>query len=70
MKIYLEIYFKKPGKIMEIWNFVNPEKWEPCPIVHSDSLNIVWNLTVLTQVRNVKVSTHMYVECACATLTH
>ena len=30
MKKYLEIYFKKPGKIMEIsWNFVTPEKWEP-----------------------------------------
>ena len=24
-------FTKKPGKIMEIsWNFVNPEKWEPC----------------------------------------
>ena len=31
MKKYLEIYFKKPGKIMEIlWNFVSPKKWEPC----------------------------------------
>ena len=30
MKKYLEIYFKKPGKIMEIsWNFVSPKKWEP-----------------------------------------
>ena len=33
MKKYLEIYFKKPGKIMEIsWNFVSSEKWEPCKI--------------------------------------
>ena len=24
-------FTKKPEKIMEIsWNFVNPEKWEPC----------------------------------------
>ena len=30
MEKYLEIYFKKPGKIMEIsWNFVSPKKWEP-----------------------------------------
>ena len=29
MKKYLEIYFKKPGKIMNIWNFVSPKKWEP-----------------------------------------
>ena len=21
---------KKPGKIMEIWNFVSLKKWEPC----------------------------------------
>ena len=31
MKKYLEIYFIKPGKVMEIsWNFVSPKKWEPC----------------------------------------
>ena len=30
MKKYLEIYFKKTGKIMEIsWNFVSLKKWEP-----------------------------------------
>ena len=30
MKKYLEIYQKKPGKIMKIsWNFVSPKKWEP-----------------------------------------
>ena len=35
MKKYLEIYFKKPGKIMEIsWNFVSPKKWEPCVSFH------------------------------------
>ena len=34
MKKYLEIYFKKPGKIMEIsWNFVSPKKWEPCNMI-------------------------------------
>ena len=32
----LEIYFKKPGKIMEIsWNFVSPKKWEPCIGYHA-----------------------------------
>ena len=31
MKKYLEIYFKKPEKIMEIsWNFVSLKKWGPC----------------------------------------
>ena len=35
MKKYLEIYFKKIGKIMEkSWNFVSPKKWEPC-LIHS-----------------------------------
>ena len=35
MKKYLEIYFKKPGKIMEIsWNFVSPKKWEPLVHLH------------------------------------
>ena len=29
MKKYLEIYFKNLEKIMEIWNFVSPKKWEP-----------------------------------------
>ena len=29
-KKYLEIYKKKPGKIMEIsWNFVSLKEWEP-----------------------------------------
>ena len=29
-KIYLDFFFEKPGKIMEIsWNFVSPEMWEP-----------------------------------------
>ena len=31
MKKYLEIYFKKPEKIIEIsWNFVSLKKWGPC----------------------------------------
>ena len=41
MKKYLEFYFKKPGKIMEIsWNFFSSEKWEPCyRLQRSDSIH-------------------------------
>ena len=46
MKKYLKIYFKKPGKIMEIsWNFISPEKWEPWSgTVNSNTVNSKFHL--------------------------
>ena len=34
MKKYLEIYFKK--NLEKSWNFVRPEKWEPCKVTLPD----------------------------------
>ena len=43
MKKYLEIYFKKPGKIMEIsWNCVSPKKWEPWIIIGGSLESPLW----------------------------
>ena len=49
MKKYLEIYFKKPGKIMEIsWNFVSPEKWEPCLNMIEQKTNLINVILAMT----------------------
>ena len=66
MKKYLEIYWKKPGKIMEIsWNFVSPKMWEPWDILPAYEYVFINHQLILLVLHYAKIMSFCskYIQC-------